>query len=169
MTPTISSDSGPRSSPRIACYGTAFLVDVPVDTAALKQGIAPDVPQFSSPRLDGSFLANCGSFLTGKTATTDDPRAYFKRIAGTDFRLLKSTVFYECSTELCGLLAALTEERAAEIAQKWHGAPPKTKPQEPNGRTQRRLEILKNLAIFAIQAKADHRTLMLRVDYRKQR
>ncbi len=83
--------NGLRSSPRIACYGTAFLSDSPVDTAALKRGIAPDVPQFSSPRLDAFFLANCGSLLTGKTAAMDDPRAYFKRIAGTDFRLPKSS------------------------------------------------------------------------------
>jgi hypothetical protein len=101
----------------------------------------------------------------------DDPRAYFKRVAGTDFRAPKATVFYVCSTELCGLLAALTEVRAAEIAQEWYGANglPKTKPSEPNGRTRRRVEILKNLAILAKRVKADHKTLMLRVEYRKQR
>jgi hypothetical protein len=114
---------------RIACYGTAFLADDPVDTATLQRGIAPDVPQFGSPRLDASFLANCGSFLNGKTATMDAPSAYFKRIAGVDFRLPKSTVFYECSTELRALLAALTKERAAEIATEWYGVkgPPKAK------------------------------------------
>lgn len=85
-----SPDVSLSSSPRIACYGTAFLADAPVDSAVVRRGIAPDVPQFSSPRLDVSFLANCGSFLTGKTATMDDPRAYFKRIGGTDFRLPKS-------------------------------------------------------------------------------
>jgi len=121
--------------------------------------------------LDASFLANCGSFLSGKTATVDDPRAYFKRLTGTDFRSPKATVFYECSTELCDLLAALTEERAAEIAEKWHGInrPPKTKSPEPNGRTQRRLSIPNNLAAVAKQAKVGQTKLMLRVEYRKQR
>jgi len=114
-------------------------------------------------------LANCGSFLTGKTSTMDDPRAYFKRVAGTDFRLPKSTVFYECSAELCDLLATLTEQRAAEIAHKWYGmnGPAKTKLGEPNGRTQRRLAILNNLASLARQVKAGHTILVLRVESRK--
>ena len=100
----------------------------------------------------------------------DDPRAYFKRIGGTDFRLRKSTVFYECSTELQILLAALTEERAAEIAKNWYGinVPPNTKPQEPNGGAQRRQAMLNDLATLAKQA-AIGQKLMLRVEYRKQR
>jgi hypothetical protein len=159
------------SSPRIACYGTAILVGTPVDLVALKRGISPDALQFGSPRLDASFLANCGSLLNGKTVTIDDPRAYFKRIASSDFRLPKSTVLYECSTELSGLLAALTDERATEIAQKWHGTnePTRRKLREPNGRTQRRLAILANLATLAKQAEASQMKLMLRVEYRKQR
>jgi len=171
MPPTTLNNSSPRASPRIASYGTVFLTDSPVDTAALKRGIASDVPQFSSLRLDASFLANCGSFLSGKTATTDDPRAYFRRVAGTDFRLSNATHFYECSSALCALLTALTEDRAAEIAQNWYGtmAPPKTKPRESNGRTQRRLAILKQLAELARRAKLDNKMLMLRVEYRKQR
>ena len=157
------------SSPRIARYGTAFLSDSPVDTAALKRGMVPDGPQFSSPRLDASFLANCGSFLTGKTATLDDPSAYFKRIAGTDFRLAKSTVFYECSTDLCDFLAALTEQHAADIANKWYGlyAPAKAKLEEPDGRAQRGLAILNNLASLARQVKVGHTVLVLRVESRK--
>jgi hypothetical protein len=121
--------------------------------------------------LDASFLANCGSFLSGKSAAMDDPRAYFRRVAGSDFRLSKATHFLACTTELCGLLAALTEDRAAEIAQNWHGtmAPPKAKPREPNGRTQRRLAILKQLTELARRAKLDNKMLMLRVEYRKQR
>lgn len=166
-----SPDASLPSSPRIACYGTAFLADAPIDATALNREICPELPQFGTPRLDASFLAHCGSLLSGRTATIDDPRAYFKRAAGTEFRSPKATVFYECSTELCGLLAALTQVRAVEIAQEWYGAngPPKTKPGEPNGRTQRRLEIVKNLAILAKQAKACNKTLMLRVEYRKQR
>jgi hypothetical protein len=171
MTPTKTSNSSPQASPRIACYGTVFLSDSPIDTAALKRGIASDVPQFSSPRLDASFLANCGSFLSGKTATMDDPRAYFRRVAGTDFRLPKATHFCQLSAELSDLLAALTDERAADIAVKWYdmNGPAKTKPRESNGRTQRRFEILKNLATLAKQAKAEHKALMLRVEYQKQR
>jgi len=151
MTPTKSPNSSPSASPRIACYGTAFVADSPVDTAALKREIASDVPQFSSPRLDASFLANCGSFLNGKPATTDDPRAYFRRVAGTDSHSPKAIAFYQCSSELCALLTVLTENRAAEIAQNWYGTMtrPKTKPREPNGRTQRRLAILKHLAELA--------------------
>jgi hypothetical protein len=170
MTPK-SPDVSLPSPPRIACYGTAFLADDPIYATALNRGIAPDVSQFSSPRLDASFLANCGSYLNGRTATMDDPRAYFKRVAGTEFRSPKATVFFECSTELCGLLAALTEVRAAEIAQEWYGASglPKTKPREPNGRTQRRLAILNGLAALARQAKVGNKMLMLRVEYRKQR
>jgi len=170
MTPPKLSNSSPRSTPRIACYGTAFLADVQVDVTTFKRGIALDSPQFSSPGLDASFLANCGSFLNGKTAIMDDPRSYFKRIAGTDFRLPKSTVFYECSTELCGLLADLTEERASEIAMKWHdiNGPAKANRGSPNGRAQRRLAILNDLAALARQGKLGQTKLILRVEYRKQ-
>jgi hypothetical protein len=67
-------------------------------------------------------------------------------------------------------LAALTGVRAAEIAQEWYGenGPPKTKLGEPNGRTLRRLAILTNLTVLAKQAKEGNKTLLLRVEYRKQ-
>jgi hypothetical protein len=165
------SNSGLRSSPRIACYGTAFLSDFPVDTAALKRGIAPDVPQFSSPRLDASFLMNCARLLTGTDPTEDNRSPNSKRVGGTDFPLKKATHFYECSAELCDLLATLTEQRAAEMATDWYGKHRPTDPQvsEANGRTQRRLAMLNNLASLARQVKPSHTILMLRVEYRKQR
>ena len=111
---------------------------------------------------------NCARLLTGDATPEDNPSPNLKRIAGTDFRLPKSTIFYECSAELCDLLATLTEQRAAEMAMKWH-APPAAKVPEANGRTQRRLAILHNLASLARQVKAGHTILMLRVEYRKQR
>jgi hypothetical protein len=171
VTPPKSSHSSRPSSPRIACYGTVFLANGPVDSAVLKRGIASDVPQFGSPRLDASFLINCGRFLTGKVMTMDAPSTYVKRVAGTDFRSPTATVLYECSTELRELLAALTAERAAEMATDWYGmyGPAKTKLAEANGRTQRRLSILNNLAALAKQTKVGETHLMLRVDYRKQR
>jgi len=135
------------------------------------RGIAAEVPQFSSPRLDASFLINCGRFLSGKPATmAAAPSTYLKRVAGADFHSSKATVVYECSTELRGLLAALTAERATQMAIEWHGGygPQKSKPAELNGRTRRRLEILRNLAALALQGKDPQTKLMLRVDYRKQ-
>jgi hypothetical protein len=163
------SNSSLRSSPRIACYGTAFLANVPLELTTLDRHIGPVIPQFSSPRLDASFLMNCARLLTGTDATPEDnPSPNLKRIGGTDFRLPKSTTFYECSAELCDLLATLTEQRAAEIAIKWH-APPAARVPEANGRTQRRLAILNNLASLARQVKAGHTILMLRVEYRRQR
>jgi hypothetical protein len=164
------SNSGSRWSPRIACFGTAFLVDDPVDTEALKGEIAPNVPQFSSPRLDASFFINCGRFLAGKLTTTETPSIYVKRVAGSDFHSPKATVFYECSTELQGLLADLTPKRGAEFATEWYGmhGPPNAKLAEPNGRMQIRLAILKNLAALARQAEDHNKTLILRVEYRKQ-
>jgi hypothetical protein len=116
-------------------------------------------------------LINCGRFLAGKAATMEEPSTYVKRVAGTDFRSPKATVFYECSTELRRLLAALTEQRAAEMATEWCGnyGPPKSKPAEPNGRTQRRLSILSSLAALAKQVRVGKMSLMLRVEYRKQR
>jgi hypothetical protein len=172
MTSAKSSHPSPPSSPRIACYGAAFLAAAPANAKLLTRRIAADVPQFSSPRLDASFLINCGRFLAGGCATMDSaPNAYVKRVAGSDFRSSKGTVIYECSTELHGLLAALTPQRAAELATEWYSmyGPQKTKPAEPNGRTHIRLAILENLTVLAKQARDNQVTLMLRVDYRKQR
>lgn len=135
-------------------------------------GVATDVPQFSSPRLDASFLINCGRLLTGGLTTTGSaPSRYVKRIAGTDFRSPKTTVLYACSIELRGLLGALTDERAAEMATEWYGPSrlPKSKPAQSSGRTQRRLAILNGLASLAKHAQLGPTTLMLRVEYRKQR
>jgi hypothetical protein len=156
-----------RGLPSVGCAG--FLSDTPIDAVALARGIRPDATQFSSPRLDASFLINCGRLLTGTIESA--PSTYVKRVTGTDFQARKATVFYECETELCDLLVALTVVRAAEIAREWYGTsvPAKTKPAETNGRTLRRLAILKNLAALAKQGKADHKTLILRVEYRKQR
>jgi hypothetical protein len=135
------------------------------------RGIATEVPQFGSPRLDASFLINCGRFLSGKPATMEAAQnTHLKRVAGADFHSPKATVVYECSTELRGLLAALTVERATQMAIEWFDpyGPQKSKPGGPNGRTQRRLEILKNLAALALQGKDCQTKLMLRVDYRRQ-
>jgi hypothetical protein len=157
-----------RSSPRIACYGTAFLATLPLELTTLDRHFGPEIPQFSSPRLDASFLMNCARLLSGDATPEDSRSPNLKRIAGTDFRRPKSTTFYECSAELCDLLATITEQRAAEMAMKWH-APHAAKVPEANGRTQRRLAILNNLASLARQVKAGHSILMLRVEYRKQR
>lgn len=167
-----SSHSSARASPGIACYGTAFLADAPVDAKLLTHSIAPNAPQFSSPRLDASFLINCGCILAGGSATMDNaPNAYVKRIAGSDFRSPKGTVIYECSAQLRGLLATLTPERADELAVKWYDlyGPQKAKSAKPNGRTQVRSAILKSLAALALQGKDSDRKLMLRVEYRNQR
>jgi hypothetical protein len=137
-------------------------VDAFVHSAARSQSLSAFAPIFF--RVFGSNI-----LLARRTVTMDDPRAYFKRIGGTDFRLGKSTAFYECSTELRGLLATLTKERAAEIAKNWYGinAPPNTKPPEPNGRAQRRQAMLKELTALARQATIDQKKLMLRVEYRQ--
>jgi hypothetical protein len=155
---------------------------VPTDAKLLTRGIASDVPQFSSPRLHASFLINCGRLLVGRIhaarfhvgglATIETaPNDYVKRVAGSDFRSPKGTVIYECSTELQGLLAALTPERADELAVNWHDmyGSEKTKWAKPNGRTQVRSAILENLAALALQGKESHAKLMLRVEYKRQR
>ena len=160
------------AGPRITCYGTAFLADAPIDTAALKRETASDVPHFGSPRLDASFLINCGRILADGWAKIDSaPNTYVKRVAGSDFRSPKGTVIYECSTELQGLLAALTPERADELAVNWHDmyGSEKTKWAKPNGRTQVRSAILENLAALGLQGKESHTKLMLRVEYKRQR
>jgi hypothetical protein len=160
------SNSSLGSSPRIACYGTVFLANVPFELTALDRGIGPKIPQFSSPRLDASFLMNCARLLTGTDATEDNRSPNLKRVAGSDFRLKKATHFYECSAELCHLLATLTEQRAVEMATQWH-VPHAAEVSAANGRTQQRLAILNNLASLARQVKAGHTILMLRVESRK--
>jgi hypothetical protein len=174
MRPPTSANFSPRASPRIACYGTAFIADAPIDPAALLRGIAYGMPQFSSPRLDASFLVNCGRFLTGKVASMEEtPSTYVKRIASTNFHSSRTTLIYECSSELHELLAALSADRATEIAIEWYHlysyAPAKTKPLESNGRTERRLAILRNLSALAKQGKDCQARLILRVECRKRR
>jgi hypothetical protein len=112
---------------------------------------------------------NCARLLTGMEATEDNRSPNLKRVGGTDFRLKKATHFYECSAELCEHLATLTEQRAKEIADRWYGLPRPTDAKLPqaNGRTQRRLAILNNLAFLARQVKAGDTILMLRVESRK--
>jgi hypothetical protein len=155
----------PLASPRITCFGTAFLADAAVDAKLLMRAIPAEAPQFGSTRLDASFLINCGRLLTDKQATLETPSTYVKRVAGSDFRSPKGAVIYECSTVLRGLLAALTPDRAAEVAKNWYGehGQPNTK-----GRTQLRVAILENIAALAKQARDKPVTLMLRVDYRKR-
>jgi hypothetical protein len=51
MTPTKPPKSTPRASPRIACYGTAFLADAALDAKLLIPEVAADARQFSSPAL----------------------------------------------------------------------------------------------------------------------
>lgn len=168
MTPAKSS----KSSPRITCYGTAFLAHEALDAKLLMQGIAAAVPQFSSPRLDASFLINCGRLFAGGWATMDSaPSAYVKRVAGADFRSPKGAVIYQCSAELQVLLAALTPLRAAQMASEWYDkhAPQTVRSARLHGLTQIRLAILKNLAALAVQGRDQQTHLMLRVDYRKKR
>jgi hypothetical protein len=81
------SNSGLRSSPRIACYGTAFLANLPLEVTPLDRHVGPEIPQCSSPRLDASFLMNCARLLTGDATPEDNPSPNLKRIAGTDFLL----------------------------------------------------------------------------------
>ena len=172
MTPTKPPKSTPRASPRIACYGTAFLADAALDAKLLIPEVAADARQFSSPRLDASFLIDCARLLTGGLATMESaPSRYVKRVAGTDFHSPKTTVLYSCSIELRELLGALTDERAAEMATERYGPHRllKDKPAERNGRTQRHLAILNGLASLARHARLGQTTLMLRVEYRKQR
>lgn len=99
------------------------------------------------------------------------PSAHVKRVAGTDSSSPKATIIYECSAELRELLVALTPTRAAEIATEWYSlfGPAKIKPAQPDGRTQVRLAMIKNLADLAIQGKDRQTMLMLRVEYRQQR
>lgn len=158
-------NSSPLASPRITCFGTAFLIAAPIDAKLLIRAFPAEAPQFGSPRLDASFLINCGRLLTGKPATIETPTTYVRRIAGRDFRSPKGTVIYEASPELCGLLAALTPERAAQVANNWH-----SDHSRPNsrGRIQLRMAILESLATLARQARGAQARLMLRVDYRSQ-
>jgi hypothetical protein len=79
MTPTKPPKSTPRASPRIACYGTAFLADAALDAKLLIPEVAADARQFSSPRLDASFLIDCARLLTGGLATMESaPSRYVK-------------------------------------------------------------------------------------------
>jgi hypothetical protein len=153
---------------RIVSYGTAWVGEVGVSAETMPES-APEAtaPQFSSPRLDSSFLSNFYFKLTGMTRKqlleSDSPYG-LRRVGGSSHTSPRIFHVYSCSETLCQLLGALNAESVEQIARDWNAR--EGMPSGTGGRIEHRAKLLVNLANLAKIALERGVPLMLRVEYR---
>jgi hypothetical protein len=170
----------PPAKPQVTdwmdCSGTAYVND-PAAELPIDQGPRFDLPQFASPGLDPSSVADLRGILLGRTmieiaqdfqngVVTENP---VRRIAhAIPIPHEHSVQLYVCSDELCKLLATLDEERANDVARRWGVLSPSSDGAGPEGRYRTRVRILQQLAALSRVADSTGKKLMLRVEYRRQ-
>jgi hypothetical protein len=146
----------------------------------LEQGLRPDLPQFTSPGLSPSFLSDLHLILQGQTVMEASAKYRDVRVAGENaVRRVAHAVpipheysvqLYVCSDEMCRLLAALDEQRAADIAHRWHALLWRSLYKDetvPESLTRLRAGILPRLVALAREAVGSGRKLLLRIEYRR--
>jgi hypothetical protein len=158
---------------------TAYVND-PRDELPLEQGVRSDLPQFTSGGLSPSFLGELHLILQGRTALQAAQEYQEGRVARENaIRRVAHAIpipheysvqLYVCSEELCGLLAALDEERAAEIARRWHVLLRPSLYEDgsaPERLNKLRASMIPQLVALAKEAVSSGRKLMIRVEYRR--
>ena len=160
--------------------GTAYVID-PTTELPLDQTLRPDLPQFTSRRLDASFLFEVHAVLLGRkipgleghrsraTAGGDltAPKAMERVASAVRLSGNHSIVLYACSAELCTLLAALDEPRIADISRQWNDLvwPSRIRvAKEPVADID---SVLAQLAVLARKAVDSAMRLMVRVEYHR--
>jgi len=174
---------GPEQRPTewIVRSATGY-VNNPATELPIEQGVRPDLPQFTSPHLEPSFLINLHAILLGRTAleiAEDFQNGRFgaertiRRVAhAIPIPHEHSVQLYVCSDELCKLLVATEEQRVTEIAHQWHillGPRPQPYESETDSRCQIRAWILSQLVTLAREALRSDRKIMIRLEYRQHR
>jgi hypothetical protein len=170
----------PPSKPEVTewldCSGTAYVND-PSAELPIDQGIRFDLPQFTSPGLDPSSMADLRRILLGRTmieiaqdfqngVVWENP---VRRMAyAVPIPHEHSVQLYVCSDELCKLLATLDEQRANDVARRWAVLSPYSDGVGPESGYRLRVRILQQLAALSRDADSTGRKLMLRVEYRRQ-
>jgi hypothetical protein len=170
----------PPAKPQVTdwmdCSGTAYVND-PAAELPVDQGPRFDLPQFTSPGLDPSSVADLRRILLGRTmieiaqdfqngVVTENP---VRRIAhAIPIPHEHSVQLYVCSDELCKLLATLDEERANDVARRWCVLSPSSDGAGREGRYRIRVRILQQLAALSRVADCAGKKLMLRVEYRRR-
>ncbi|HEY0342636.1 MAG TPA: hypothetical protein VGC34_17680, partial [Steroidobacteraceae bacterium] len=137
-------------------------------------------PQFTSAGISPSFLADLSLILQGRTVIEHSLEHHDARVAGESaVRRVAHAVpipheysvqLYVCSDEMCRSLAALDEQRAADIARRWYALlwPSLYKDETiPESRSRLREGILPRLVALAQEAASSGRKLMLRIEYRR--
>jgi hypothetical protein len=158
---------------------TAYVND-PRHELPLEQGVRSDLPQFTSGGLSPSFLGELHLILQGRTALQAAQEYQEGRVARESaMRRVAHAIpipheysvqLYVCSEELCGLLAALDEERAAEIARRWHVLLRPSLYEDgsaPERLNKLRASMIPQLVALAKEAVSSGRKLMIRVEYRR--
>jgi hypothetical protein len=146
----------------------------------LEDGIRFDLPQWTSRGHDPSFFEDLYLILSGRNQiqALEDFRngratkQSLQRIASAIPIPLEHVVhLYECTDELCELLAALDEQRATDIAKRHRHLlwpTPEQEEKDPSGPHRFRVPTLMQLAALAQEAKRSARKLRVRADYRRR-
>jgi hypothetical protein len=172
-----------KAAEAVILRGTAFVGDPVTDALDPNRTPPADAPQFTSPRLDAALLAECFHILTGPPALdrsrhrhAQEHKVGVRRVplpGSLNLRRSVAVVLCVCSEEFCRELAALNDERAAQIAEDWYrllhpNVPASHLPDLPEHRAQHRASILRELASLARAAIAQNKQLLLRVEFRMQ-
>jgi hypothetical protein len=158
---------------------TAYVND-PATELPLEQGLRPDLPQFTSARLSPSVIEELHLILQGRTAMEAAAEFRSGRAVGESAtrRVAHAVLIpheysvqlYVCSEEMCRLLAALDEQRVADIALRWQNLLWPSVHEDgtvPESVGKFRASILPQLVMLARVAVNTERKLMLRVEYRR--
>jgi hypothetical protein len=158
-------------------------INDPAAELPLENGVRPDLPQFTTSRIEPSFLTNLHTILLGRTlieviedsqsGRVDAERAAIRRVASAIVIPQEYSIeLYMCSDGLCKLLATTKEQRVAEIAHQWQTLLwPRPQPyeSETESRRQFRAGILSQLVTLAQEVARSDRKLMMRLEHRMHR
>ncbi|HEY8508070.1 MAG TPA: hypothetical protein VIL32_06930 [Steroidobacteraceae bacterium] len=163
----------PRPS-GVATEGTLFVADPQEADAALSSAPSLQAPQFTRSGMDASALNEVFAVLQAQGSPPDwTSLRPMRRIATSQQRPPGRKVqIYECSDELCELLAGLNEARITEIARKWQrllANPLEPMEREPEHRVEYRMTVLRRMMQLAQAARSTGKKLLLRVVHRRRR
>lgn len=163
----------PRPS-GLATEGTLFVADAQEADAALSCPPPMQAPQFTRAGMDAASLTDVFVVLQAQGSPPDwTSLRPVRRIATAQMRPPGPRIqIYECSDELCELLAGLNEARIAEIARKWYrllANPLEPVEREPEHRVEYRTTVLRRMVQLAQAARSTGKKLLLRVVHRRRR